>query len=141
MNTNFDWYAIRVKSKCEKMVSDQLRGKGYEEFLPMCWSRRLWSDRVKVIQMPLFTGYLFCRFDPDESLFHPHHAGGLHDCGQGPHASSRRYNSGREHSSCSGPGRALSLGLGSKWATRCASRSDRSAAWRARFCVTKGRPI
>lgn len=54
-----------MKSKCEKMVSDQLRGKGYEEFLPMCWSRRLWSDRVKVIQMPLFTGYLFCRFDPE----------------------------------------------------------------------------
>jgi transcription antitermination factor NusG len=48
------------------MVSDQLRGKGYDEFLPMCWSRRLWSDRVKVIQMPLFSGYLFCRFDPDD---------------------------------------------------------------------------
>jgi len=48
------------------MVSDQLRGKGYDEFLPMCWSRRLWSDRVKVLQMPLFAGYLFCRFDPDD---------------------------------------------------------------------------
>ena len=29
----------------------------------MYWSRRLWSDRVKMIQMPLFSGYLFCRFD------------------------------------------------------------------------------
>ena len=32
----------------------------------MCWSRRLWSDRVKVIQMPLFSGYLFCRFNMDD---------------------------------------------------------------------------
>jgi transcription antitermination factor NusG len=45
------------------MVSELLRAKGYEEFLPLYWSRRRWSDRVKVIQLPLFAGYLFCRFD------------------------------------------------------------------------------
>ncbi len=63
-----EWYAIRVKSRCEKMVSDQLQQKGYEQFLPMYWSRRLWSDRVKVLQLPLFTGYLFCRFDIEKRL-------------------------------------------------------------------------
>ena len=47
-----EWYAIRVKSRCEKMVSEQLQQKGYEQFLPMYWSRRLWSDRVKVLQLP-----------------------------------------------------------------------------------------
>jgi len=62
------WYAIRVKSRCEKMVSDQFRQKGYEEFLPMYWSRRLWSDRVKVLQLPVFSGYIFCRFDVDKRL-------------------------------------------------------------------------
>ena len=66
--SNLDWYAIRVKSRCEKMVSDQLQQKGYEQFLPMYWSRRVWSDRVKVLQMPLFSGYLFCRFDVDGRL-------------------------------------------------------------------------
>jgi transcription antitermination factor NusG len=45
------------------MVSDALRYKGYEEFLPLYWSRRRWSDRIKIIQLPLFAGYLFCRFD------------------------------------------------------------------------------
>jgi transcription antitermination factor NusG len=57
------WFAIRVKSRCEKMVSEQLRHKGYEEFLPLYKSRRKWSDRIKVVEMPLFSGYLFCRFD------------------------------------------------------------------------------
>ncbi len=60
--SNPSWFAIRVKSRCEKMVSEALRHKGFEEFLPLYWSRRRWSDRVKIMQLPLFSGYLFCRF-------------------------------------------------------------------------------
>ncbi len=63
ISSDLSWFAIRTKSQCEKMVSDALRYKGYEEFLPLYWSRRRWSDRIKVIQLPLFAGYLFCRFD------------------------------------------------------------------------------
>jgi len=57
------WYAIRVKSKQEKVVSAALGGKGYEKFLPLYRSRRQWSDRVNELDLPLFPGYLFCRFD------------------------------------------------------------------------------
>jgi transcription antitermination factor NusG len=32
--------------------------------LPVCQSRRRWSDRVKSLELPLFPGYLFCRLDP-----------------------------------------------------------------------------
>jgi transcription termination/antitermination protein NusG len=60
---NLSWFAIRVKSRCERAVSEALRNKGYDEFLPLYWSRRRWSDRVKVMQLPLFSGYMFCRFD------------------------------------------------------------------------------
>ena len=60
---NLSWFAIRVKSRCERAVSDALRNKGYDEFLPLYWSKRRWSDRVKVMQLPLFSGYTFCRFD------------------------------------------------------------------------------
>jgi transcription termination/antitermination protein NusG len=67
-DTSLPWFAIRVKSQCEKMVSDALRYKGYEEFLPLYWSQRFWSDRIKRIQLPVFAGYLFCRFDlPDRN--------------------------------------------------------------------------
>jgi len=62
------WYAIRVQSKFENLASATLRGKGYEEFLPLYPSRRRWSDRVKILDLPLFPGYLFCRFDVQERL-------------------------------------------------------------------------
>jgi len=57
------WYAIQLRPRCEKFVAVQLRNKGYEEYLPMYRSRRRWSDRVKEIQLPLFPGYIFCKFD------------------------------------------------------------------------------
>lgn len=57
------WYAIRVRSRFEQAVSAALCGKGYEEYLPLYHSRRKWSDRSKDLDLPLFPGYLFCRFD------------------------------------------------------------------------------
>jgi transcription antitermination factor NusG len=57
------WFAIRTAIGREKLVSMQLRNKGYEDFLPLYRSRRKWSDRTKELEFPLFPGYLFCRFD------------------------------------------------------------------------------
>lgn len=45
-----------------------LSGKGYETYLPLCRSRRRWSDRVKHLDVPLFPGYMFCRFDARDRL-------------------------------------------------------------------------
>lgn len=55
-----EWYAFRVRPRHEKMVSSSLRGKGYDEFLPLTRSRRKWADRSKIVEMPLFPGYIFC---------------------------------------------------------------------------------
>jgi len=57
------WFALSVKSRYEKTVATFLESKGYEWFLPLYKSRRRWSDRIKEIDVPLFPGYLFCRFD------------------------------------------------------------------------------
>ncbi len=62
------WFALHVRSRCEKIVSTSLQSKGYEEFLPLYRSRNRWSDRLKDVDLPLFPGYVFCRFDPGRRL-------------------------------------------------------------------------
>jgi len=58
------WYALHVRTRFEKVVSQNLRGKGYDEFLPLYRRVSRWSDRKKEIELPLFPGYVFCRFNP-----------------------------------------------------------------------------
>jgi transcription antitermination factor NusG len=62
------WYALRVRPNYEKPVAAALRGKGFREFLPLVQHRRQWSDRVKVMDLPLFPGYLFCRLNLEERM-------------------------------------------------------------------------
>ena len=62
------WFALQVRTRYEKNVAAFLGGKGYEWFLPTYQSRRRWSDRVKDLDLPLFPGYMFCRFNPLERL-------------------------------------------------------------------------
>lgn len=62
------WYALKVRPLKEKHVAWMLRAKGYEEFLPLYKERRRWSDRFRDIEVPLFPGYVFCRFEPEARL-------------------------------------------------------------------------
>lgn len=57
------WYAVQTRPKHEKAVSAALKGKGYEQFLPLYqrWHRS--SGRLESALLPLFPGYVFCRFD------------------------------------------------------------------------------
>lgn len=65
---HFSWFALQVRTRHEAGVAGFLEGKGYEFFLPLVASTKRWSDRVKKIENPLFPGYLFCRFDPQQRL-------------------------------------------------------------------------
>lgn len=67
-SSNLKWFALRVKSNYEHKVSGALQAKGFEEFLPTCRALRRWSDRLKEIRTPLFTGYVFCRLDMQNRL-------------------------------------------------------------------------
>jgi len=68
IESTFPWFAIRVRSKFEWRVSTTLRGAGYDSFLPTYRERRSWSDRIKTVDVPLFPGYTFCRFNPERRL-------------------------------------------------------------------------
>jgi transcription antitermination factor NusG len=68
LNNPNRWFALRVKSRCEKVVATMAAGKGYQEFVPVYVCRRRWSDRVKQVEFPLFPGYVFCRLNPEYRL-------------------------------------------------------------------------
>jgi transcription antitermination factor NusG len=68
MNTALAWYGIRTKPRFEKNISTHLNAKGYEQYLPSYRSQRRWSDRSKIIELPLFPGYVFCKFDLSNRL-------------------------------------------------------------------------
>jgi transcription antitermination factor NusG len=57
------WHALVVKPQHEKTVHGYLRSAGRESFLPLYRTRHRWSDRIKELELPLFAGYVFCRFD------------------------------------------------------------------------------
>jgi transcription antitermination factor NusG len=56
-----DWYAIQTRSRHEKMVARQLEGQGIIGFLPVVSKMQRWSDRQKMVELPLFPGYVFVR--------------------------------------------------------------------------------
>lgn len=57
------WFAVQTRYRFEKRVAEQLAGKGIGVFLPLRKENRDWSDRKKVIMVPLFPGYAFVRSD------------------------------------------------------------------------------
>jgi transcription antitermination factor NusG len=59
-----EWYAVQVKGRQETQISQVLRFKGYETLVPVYKAKKKWSDRNKIVELPLFPGYIFCRLDP-----------------------------------------------------------------------------
>jgi transcription antitermination factor NusG len=53
------WYAVYTAANQEKTVSERLRQKGVEQYLPLYRTVRRRTDRRVVLHLPLFPGYLF----------------------------------------------------------------------------------
>lgn len=58
---NQRWYAIYTRPRWEKKVDRLLKEKGIESYCPLNKVRRKWSDRLKVVEEPLFRGYVFVK--------------------------------------------------------------------------------
>lgn len=62
------WFALTVHPKHEQLAERGLKNHGFEAYVPVHRVRRQWSDRRKNLDMVLFPGYVFCRFDPAQKL-------------------------------------------------------------------------
>ncbi|WP_447862845.1 UpxY family transcription antiterminator [Nitrospira calida] len=62
------WYALRTRSRHEKLVCDRLASQGLEPLLPTVKRVSQWKDRKKEIEVPLFSGYCFVRFSLQHKL-------------------------------------------------------------------------
>ncbi len=59
LDNEIRWYALYTKSRHEKVVAEELWNKQIECFLPLRETLSQWKDRKKLVQFPLFPGYLF----------------------------------------------------------------------------------
>lgn len=60
------WLAIYTRPRWEKKVNQLLNDKGFESYCPLNKVRRKWSDRVKVVEEPLFKSYVFVKVSDDD---------------------------------------------------------------------------
>jgi transcription antitermination factor NusG len=61
---NLSWYAIQTMPRHERKVAAELQRKDLHTFLPIYPCTRQWSDRRRVVDMPLFPGYVFLQMGP-----------------------------------------------------------------------------
>ena len=57
--TRVQWFAVRTKSRQEKVAAGMLDSLAVDNFLPLKTELRQWSDRKQAVTVPLFSGYLF----------------------------------------------------------------------------------
>jgi len=64
------WYAVMTRSKHERVVSQRMRERGFEALLPTIAQTHRWSDRDKVVEVPLFGCYVFVRMQMTNEMFY-----------------------------------------------------------------------
>jgi transcription antitermination factor NusG len=57
---------VYTRPRWEKKVNQLLTEKGLESYCPLNKVRRKWSDRVKVVEEPLFKSYVFVKVNEDD---------------------------------------------------------------------------
>ncbi len=59
-----NWYAVQTRARHEKLVAYRFQESGIETFLPLVNEVHRWSDRKKIVQLPLFSCYVFAKICP-----------------------------------------------------------------------------
>jgi transcription antitermination factor NusG len=61
-----NWYAIYTNPRAEKKAHAELIRQGIESYLPLQRTLKLWSDRKKWVEEPLFKSYIFVHISDKE---------------------------------------------------------------------------
>jgi transcriptional antiterminator NusG len=56
-----NWYAVQTRARHEKRVAERFQERGIAIFLPLISELRGWSDRKKMVELPLFGCYVFVK--------------------------------------------------------------------------------
>lgn len=59
------WLAVYTRPRWEKKVNLLLQEKGIESYCPLNKVRRKWSDRIKIVEEPLFKSYVFVKVNQE----------------------------------------------------------------------------
>ena len=62
------WMVVYTKSRWEKKVDKLLQTQKINSFCPTIRTKHRWADRMKMVDLPLFSSYLFVNVDPKEEL-------------------------------------------------------------------------
>jgi transcription antitermination factor NusG len=62
------WSVLHVIANHEKRVAQQLAVRSLEHYLPLYAERSRWTDRTVTLERPLFPGYVFVRYSPENRL-------------------------------------------------------------------------
>ena len=60
------WYIVQTRSRWEKKVADCLEQKGIESYCPVKKVRRKWSDRIKLLEEPVFRSCVFVKITAEQ---------------------------------------------------------------------------
>ncbi|MDR1918162.1 MAG: UpxY family transcription antiterminator [Tannerellaceae bacterium] len=58
---NLNWYVLYTAPRAEKQVRERIKLQDIECWLPLHRTPRVWSDRVKLVDVPLFHSYIFVK--------------------------------------------------------------------------------
>lgn len=60
------WFVLHTRSNTEKRVAEGLRKRDITVYCPLIKAKRKWSDRIKLVEQPLFRSYCFVHLEESE---------------------------------------------------------------------------
>jgi len=63
-----NWFVIYTRPRWEKKVDSLLQMQDIKSYCPLKKQRHQWADRMKDVEVPLFSSYVFVYINPREEL-------------------------------------------------------------------------